>query len=218
MDLNPYGAGGPVWYRIRLGTRVGSKVAAWIQRKRFFFFWRDWAPMSNARISVGNLIIDRYADLERLVAEYEAIAKHEEEAIKFVEGLAGDDGISKPFKGPSRPKEARLPDNAEEVMKVIKAIKEGKEDRRRRMGYDPQRLSRSSKPDKKQGSGGPRSVYTEAELNSVTDALNRSWSAEDADFKIPFKGLHDQPKPDQGKGNQNQNQKGGNKSSNDSQP
>ncbi len=204
MDINPYGTGGPALYRIRLGVRVGSKVVAWIQRRVWRFFWRDWAPMSNASVTIGNRIIDQYAFLQDLVREYEAVASHEAAAIKFVEQSAGDDGISKPFRGPKRPKEVRLPDNAEEVAKVIKALKQGTEERRGRLMYDTNRLTKP-KPDPKKGGSGPRSVYTEAELNQGLDALNRSWAAESADFKVPFKGLHDNPNSVRtDKGNQNQ--------------
>jgi hypothetical protein len=194
MNLDPTSAYGSVLYRLRLGVGPGAKVIAWVQRRSWWFFWNDHAPIGNAKIQLGNQIMSSYANLVAMVADYKEVGDEEAKAIKWVEENCLRDGISRPFRGPSAPPEERLPDNSKEVGEVIARIEKGmdKSVSSARLTYD-----RSRSETKPKSGGGVRSAYYPEGLQGVINAFSREFvNTKSVDHMVPFKGLNDAPKQD----------------------
>lgn len=214
--LDPYANVGPATYRYALYA-VGEQVVVVVQKRCWFFFWRDWALLSNDLVATGNEILATYDRLGDLVEKYNSMVDDRKEAIEYVKQYYAGDGKSKPFPGPKRPKMSDLPDNSKAVKEVLEAYKKGTKDGQR-LGYDYSRLERrvGAKPEEKGGANtGPRTVAIPEELERSLGALSRSHVASTADFKIPWKGLN---QPEQKGRNQQPNQQKQKGGGNNNQP
>lgn len=201
MNLDPQSSYGSVWYRIRNGVGPGAKVIAWVQRRSWFWFWSDHAPLGNAKVQLGFRIIGTYEDLLAMVKDYEEIGDEEAKALKFIEENCLRDGISRPFRGPVTPKEERLPDNSKEVTEILTRIKKGLD---RSTSSAPLRYDRGRLEDKPKG-GGARSAYTPEQFNGLIQAFSRTFVNDNKiDHMVPMKGLNDPPKQDKGQSNKQQ--------------
>lgn len=219
MDLDPYSSNGSVWYRIRTGVGPGPKVIAIVQRRKWGF-WKDHAPVGNAKIQLGNEIMATYESLIEIVKLYESLADDEKEAIKFVQENSVRDGISRPFRGPPSAKQEVMPDNSKEVGKIIERVKRGTG----QLAHQPL-LPPPGAEAKKSSNAGMRMAFVPETMTGVINAMSRNWVADNhVDHLLPFKGLKDPPK-DQGqqqqrkKGNdQNQNNRNNQGNRNNDRP
>lgn len=88
-----------VWYRISTRGKIGAKLAAYYQRRRWWLFWVDWAPVDNERIALEHEIERTFHKLLSLVERHAVVKDREKDAIKFVEANCVASGLSVPFYG-----------------------------------------------------------------------------------------------------------------------
>jgi hypothetical protein len=184
-----------VTYRLRTRPGADKKYRIVIQRRFWFFFWKDWYPVDNAVRSLHHEFIQLYERMMEINQEVKDAESWVESTYKLLDLENKREGKSAPFKDQFRAQEAMMPDVSSRFKEVQGLVTQGQG--RQRPG------------------GGSRTMFIGPTSSRFdVSSLNRTAMGEEfnADHVIPYR----QPQPDNQRhknkhGNQNQQQQNQNK-------
>ena len=196
-DSNRSGkTGPPALFRVKLRPDLGGKTVAWIQKRVWFFFAKDWYPADNRRRFAMAEFIRHVREAEAMMELVEESKDDEANARRFVEQYKVREGISQWRVEPRIPREDALPDCTKEYEDLAKKFKG------RFRSNDKQKL------------GTPRHATRSRYVpDNIAPSLKLDGSEAEYDYQIPFRRSENQGNQNQNrqrnKGRQpNQNQKG----------